>query len=73
MNPNNIKTTFGKRYIKPISPFQKFYGTGFEGEFTERNKCIDTWNACLWIAKDRLRMYGQDAASELLDILFEED
>ena len=69
-----MRFDFGKWYrrkAKPITPFQKFYGAGFGNGWTEREMCEDTWNACLAVVKERLMMYEEHAAAELLDILEE--
>ena len=73
MKPNDIKYNFGKHYVKqPLTPFQKFYGDGFDEAFSEREIAIDSWNAALYIARERLQMYGETAAIELLEILYED-
>ena len=70
---NVIKYTFGKNYHKPITPFQKFWNGGV-GTFDMPKSHIaeDAWNAALYLAKERLRMYGENGAADLLDILVEE-
>ena len=55
-----------------MTPFQKFYNVGFEPGFTEREIAIDSWNAALSVASDRLRMHGFNDAADILDILEEE-
>lgn len=73
MKPNDIKYNFGKHYVKqPLTPFQKFYGDGFDETFSEHHIAIDSWNAALSIASDRLKMYGFNDAADILDILEEE-
>ena len=71
-----MKYNFGKWYRKEskktMTPFQKFYNVGFEPGFTEREIAIDSWNAALHVASDRLKMYGETAAIELLEILYED-
>lgn len=69
-----MKNNFGKWYAKkkPITPFQKFWNGG-AGTFDMPKSHIaeDAWNAALYVAKERLRMYEEHAAAELLDILEE--
>ena len=71
-----MKYNFGKWYRKesknPVTPFQKFYNAGFDAGFSEREIAIDSWNAALSVASDRLKMYGETAAIELLEILYED-
>ena len=73
MKPNDIRYNFGKHYVnRPLTPFQKFYGDGFDEAFSEREIAIYSWNAALYIARERLQMYGETAAIELLEILYED-
>jgi len=74
MNPNYIKTNFGKFYErKPITPFQKFWNGGADTfDMPKSHIAEDAWNAALYVAKERLRMYGENGAADLLDILVEE-
>lgn len=74
MNPNYIKTNFGKFYErKPITPFQKFWNGGVGTHDTPKSHIAeDAWNACLYTARERLRMHGFNDAADILDILEEE-
>ena len=73
MKPNDIKYNFGKHYAKkPLTPFQTFYSDGFEESCSHRDIAEDSWNAALYTARERLQMYGETAAIELLEILYED-
>lgn len=76
MEGYEMKYSFGKWYRKeskkPMTPFQKFYNVGFEQGFSEREIAIGSWNAALTVASDRLKMYGESSAIELLEILYED-
>lgn len=69
-----MKNNFGKWYHKkPVTPFQKFWNGG-AGTYDMAKSHIaeDAWNAALYTAKERLQMYGETAAIELLEILYED-
>lgn len=73
-----MKYNFGKWYRgdsnKPITPFEAFWSGGVNTyDMPKSHIAVDAWNAALYTAKERLRMYGEPGADELLDILIEED
>ena len=69
-----MKNNFGNWYRKkPITPFQKFWNGGADTfDMPKSHIAEDAWNAALYVAKERLRMYGTGDAADLLDILVEE-
>ena len=70
---NKIKNNFGKRYIKPITPFKSWWSGGVgTHDMPKSHIAEDAWNACLYTARDRLRMHGFNDAADILDILEEE-
>lgn len=72
MRATEIKRNFGKRYATQMTPFKKFWGGGFDAGFSEREIAEDAWNAAIYTAIERLRMYQENGAADLLDILIEE-
>ena len=57
---------------RPVTPFQTFYGNGFDESCSNRDISEDSWNAALYTARERLRMHGEASAIELLEILYED-
>lgn len=74
MKPNDIKYNFGKHYAKkPITPFHKFWNGGVGTyDMPKSHIAEEAWNAALYTARERLQMYGETAAIELLEILYED-
>lgn len=73
MNPKEIKNNFGKRYVRPITPFRAWWSGGVgTHDMPKSHIAADAWNACLSAAKDRLRELGMDEAADELDYLEEE-
>ena len=58
---------------KPLTPFQKFWNVGVGTyDMPKSHIAEDAWNAALYTARERLQMYGETAAIELLEILYED-
>lgn len=73
MKASDIKHNFGKQYAKPITPFKKFWGGGAgTHDMPKSHVAEDAWNAAIYTAIERLRMYKEHGAADLLDILIEE-